>query len=162
MDETPAWKDDFPISWTDDHFVTRREFTKSLVWVSCASFAATAALTARASMSRREGPLPAVRIGRVEDVPVGGARVFGYPDEGAPCILLRPDASTFAAFSQRCTHLGCPVFYEAERTRLSCPCHEGYFDARDGSVLAGPPPRPLPQVTLERRGDDLWAVGIRP
>ncbi|HSD28555.1 MAG TPA: Rieske 2Fe-2S domain-containing protein, partial [Vicinamibacteria bacterium] len=103
----------------------------------------------------------AVRIGLVQDVPVGGARVFGYPDEAAPCILLRLDASTFVAFSHRCTHLGCPVFYEAERTRLACPCHEGYFDARDGSVLAGPPPRPLPRVTLERRGDDLWAVGIR-
>ena len=31
MVDRPAWKDDFPISWVDDHFVTRREFTKSLV-----------------------------------------------------------------------------------------------------------------------------------
>ena len=36
----PAWKDDFPVAWVDDHYVTRREFTKSLVLVSCAAFGA--------------------------------------------------------------------------------------------------------------------------
>ena len=46
MAETPAWKDDFPISWVDDHYVTRREFTKSLVLVSCAAFCANGALVA--------------------------------------------------------------------------------------------------------------------
>ena len=68
MPEVPTWKDHFPISWVDDHFVTRREFTKSLVWVSLATFLANV-------------------------------------------------------------------------------------------VLAGPPSRPLPRVTLERRGEELWAIG---
>ena len=38
MSEVRTWKDHFPISWVDDHFVTRREFTKSLIWVSLATF----------------------------------------------------------------------------------------------------------------------------
>ena len=44
MPEVPTWKDHFPISWVDDHFVTRREFTKSLVWVSLATFLANVVL----------------------------------------------------------------------------------------------------------------------
>ena len=44
MAEMPTWKEHFPIAWVDDHFVTRREFTRSLVWVSAATFLANLAL----------------------------------------------------------------------------------------------------------------------
>src|SRR5918994_391750 len=60
----------------------------------------------------------------------------------------------------KCTHLSCAVFYVAGARRLECPCHEGYFAVEDGSVLQGPPPRPLPRVILRRRGDELVATGI--
>lgn len=158
--KTPAWKDDFPISWPDDDLVTRREFTKSLVWVSCASFLANAALLGRAAV-RGDGPLPQKNIGRADDLPIGGARVFHYPDETEPCVLVRLSEQEFVAFSQRCTHLGCPVLYQAKEQRLECPCHEGAFDARTGAVLYGPPPRPLGVIALETRGNELWAVGAK-
>jgi Rieske Fe-S protein len=32
---------------------------------------------------------------------------------------------------------------------MECPCHEGYFSAADGSVLSGPPPKPLLALTAE-------------
>lgn len=162
MADTPAWKDDFPISWVDDHFVTRREFTRSLVGVSCASFAASTALTVRAAATRREGPFPAVLVGEWDELPVGGSKVFGYPEADNPCLLIRVDVDAFVAFQQKCTHLGCPVLYEAEERRLHCPCHEGFFSASDGRVLGGPPPRPLARVDLETRGREIWAVGVRP
>jgi Rieske Fe-S protein len=156
----PAWKDDFPISWVDDDLVTRREFTKSLVWVSCASFVANSALLGCAVV-KGDGPLPAKRVGHVSELPVGGARVFHYPDETEPCVLVRLSESEFVAFDQRCTHLGCPVLYQARTQQLECPCHEGFFDARTGAVRSGPPPRPLAAIELERRGDELWAIGRR-
>ena len=53
MAEIPVWKDDFPISWVDDHYVTRREFTKSLVLVSCAAFCANGALVAMGALEKR-------------------------------------------------------------------------------------------------------------
>ncbi len=86
MSGTPPWKDDFPISWADDHYVTRREFTRSLVLVSgaaCAGNAVVAALGLREA--RAAAPAPA-RIGTVRDLPVGGSRVFEYPGPGAPCL----------------------------------------------------------------------------
>jgi len=60
-----------------------------------------------------------------------------------------------------CTHLSCAVYFSAKEDRLECPCHQGFFSVRDGSVLQGPPPRPLPQITLERNGARLLAVGVR-
>ena len=161
MSDTPAWKDDFPISWVDDHFVTRREFTKSLVGVSCASFAASAVLSVKAAATRGEEPLPAVLVGERDELPVGGSKVFAYPEAHNPCLLIRVGADAFVAFDQKCTHLGCPVLYEAEERRLHCPCHEGYFSVADGRVLGGPPPRPLPRIELETRGREVWAVGVR-
>jgi Rieske Fe-S protein len=74
--------------------------------------------------------------------------------------LIRPDENTYIAFSQKCTHLSCAVYYAREKNRLECPCHEGYFSITNGDVLQGPPPRPLPRVTLERRGEQLLAVGM--
>lgn len=161
MSATAAWKDDFPISWDDDHYVTRREFTRSLVLVSGAACAANVALTALGLReARQQGPAP-VRIGTVRDLPVGGSRVFDFPAPGSPCLLVRLDEDRFAAFGQKCTHLGCPVVFRPATRKLHCPCHEGYFSAEDGRVLSGPPPRPLPRIELERRGEELWAIGIR-
>lgn len=47
-----------------------------------------------------------------------------------------------------CTHLGCPVSWQADRSSFICPCHGGVFDA-NGKNVAGPPPRPMD--TLESR-----------
>jgi Rieske Fe-S protein len=155
-----AWKDDFPIARADEDFVTRREFARSLVGVSCAALAANAALLA-VSVRRHDAVHAAKAIARIDEIPVGAARVFHYPDETEPCVLVRRGEQEFVAFAQRCTHLGCPVLYDGPAGHLQCPCHEGAFDAATGAVLFGPPPRPLPTITLERRGDVLWAVGRR-
>ena len=161
MPEVPTWKDHFPISWVDDHFVTRREFTKSLVWVSLATFLANAVLVVLGRLKRGWGSetLPQVQVATLDELPVRGARVFYYPGVDHPCLLVRLDTDRYAAFGQKCTHLGCPVNYRAAARRLYCPCHEGFFDVEDGRVLAGPPSRPLPRIALERRGAELWAVG---
>ena len=158
----PAWKDDFPVAWVDDHYVTRREFTKSLVLVSCAAFGANGTLVAMGAWerARRAEKTEPRRVALAGELPVGGSKVFDYPGPGEPCLLVRLTADRFAAFGQKCTHLGCPVQYRAEKKCLHCPCHEGFFNAEDGKVISGPPPRPLPRVELERRGDELWAVAI--
>jgi len=160
MSREPAWKRDFPISWVDDDAVTRRELTKSLVWVSCASFVANAALALRATLPRAVAG-PELKVADQDELEVGGAKVFHYPDEREPCILIRLEGDRFVAFGQNCTHLECPVLYQARTQRLHCPCHEGFFDATTGAVISGPPPRPLPAIVIERRGRELWAVGRR-
>jgi Rieske Fe-S protein len=99
-------------------------------------------------------------VARAADVPPGGVKLFTYPSEKDTAILVRRPDGTLAAFSQKCTHLSCAVYYAAERNRLECPCHEGYFSVDDGRVLQGPPPRPLPMIRVEERGGDIVATGI--
>lgn len=58
-------------------------------------------------------------------------------------VWLRRDERTgFTAFAVNCTHLACPVNWQAQAQIFLCPCHGGVFYA-DGRVAAGPPPRPL-------------------
>ena len=72
---------------------------------------------------------------------------------------MRLTDTEVVAFSQKCTHLGCVVFYETEERRWHCPCHEGNFEARTGAVISGPPTRPLGRIDLELRDDVIWAQG---
>ena len=66
-------------------------------------------------------------------------------------FLVWDGDKTVHALSATCTHLGCQVRWDADATRFRCPCHGGVFDVH-GSVIEGPPPRPLDRV--EARLDD--------
>jgi ubiquinol-cytochrome c reductase iron-sulfur subunit len=54
------------------------------------------------------------------------------------------------AYSQICTHVGCPVgLYEQTTHHLLCPCHQSTFDVtKDCEVIFGPAGRPLPQLPI--------------
>lgn len=56
--------------------------------------------------------------------------------------LRRENAAEFVAFAVNCTHLGCPVRWLRDADLFMCPCHGGVY-YKDGTVAAGPPPRPL-------------------
>ena len=73
---------------------------------------------------------------------------------------MRLTVNEFVAFSQKCTHLSCAVIPRPDEGIFFCPCHEGRFDLRTGVPIAGPPKRPLTRIVLERRGDEIYAVGV--
>jgi len=56
--------------------------------------------------------------------------------------VLTDNGRDFTVMSNVCTHLGCRVRWINDQDSFFCPCHNAAF-ARDGSVLDGPPPRPL-------------------
>lgn len=157
----PHWREDFPINWEDDHYVTRRAFTAFLTLISGALFLGTGLIASR-EWWHRLWPTQTVstRIALVKDIPVGTARLFFYPTKNDPCLLLRLSESQFVAYSQKCTHLQCPVLYNADKKQLHCPCHEGYFSVENGAPLAGPPKRPLPRIQITTKGGEVWATGV--
>jgi Rieske Fe-S protein len=155
----PLWRDEFSIHAEDEKLVTRRQFAKFLTLTSVAMAAGNLWILAK-NLMRRAPAYPVRSIASVEDLPVGGVKLFNYPSAGDPCILVRPSADTYVAYSQVCTHLSCAVYFSPASQRLECPCHQGSFSVADGSVIAGPPPRPLPRVVLERRKDELVATGM--
>jgi nitrite reductase/ring-hydroxylating ferredoxin subunit len=151
------WKHDFPVPSAEDSYVTRREFTKFLGLTSLAFFIGTLASTGRKLYKQLRGQRDgAVAIAGMEEVPVGGYKLFRFPTQNDPCILLRLEEQRFVAFDQRCTHLSCPVFFEAQSKRLVCPCHEGFFSADDGRVLAGPPKRGLDRLSVTTQNAQVW------
>lgn len=159
-DEQPAWRQDFPIDWPDDHYVERRDFVKFLVLTSAAFVAGQAWILVQHLRRRLVPDPPGVRIASLDDLAVGGALAFNYPSEHDPCLLVRVSESEAVAFGQKCTHLACAVIPRPAENVFYCPCHEGKFDLRTGSPVAGPPRRPLSRVRLEVRGRDIYATGV--
>ncbi len=154
----PLWREEFSVYTADERYVNRRQFTKFLTLTSFAMFVGNCWILVRSWGRHPRTQFPERVVAHASEIPVGGVKIFEYPGPGEQCILVRPVADTYVAYSQKCTHLSCAVYYAREHNRLECPCHEGYFSIKDGSVIQGPPPRPLPHVVLERRGDDLVAL----
>jgi len=160
MELQPAWRNDFPIDWPQDHYVERRDFMKFMVLTSLAFTVGQFWIAAENWRRRRRGQPEMVRLTSMRELPVGATQVFAYPTEHDPCILVRSDERTLVAYSQKCTHLSCAVLPRVEEGVIRCPCHEGFFDLASGRPIAGPPRRPLSRVRLEVRGGDIFAAGV--
>ena len=156
--DLPGWRRDFPFTAEGEDDVTRREFVRYLVLASGGFAVANVAIAAWSSLRRinHGAPRPIVALDRV---PAGGSHLFRYPTGDDPAILVRLPDERLVAFSQKCTHLGCVVYYSPDEQRMICPCHEGVFDGRTGRVLEGPPQRPLGRIDVEVRGRTVWALG---
>jgi arsenite oxidase small subunit len=157
--QEPLWREEVSIFAADERYVNRRQFAKFLVLTSAGMFVGNLWILVRSWLTGKT-VYPIQPVAWVSEIPVGGSRLFTYPGPSDPCILIRPSETEFAAYSQKCTHLSCAVYYAPNAGRFECPCHQGYFSAKDGRVLAGPPQRPLPRILLQRQGDRLIAVGV--
>ena len=67
---------------------------------------------------------------------------------GRSVAVFRDDEGVFA-ISTICTHLGCIVKPTPEG--FSCPCHGSGFK-KDGTVVKGPAPKPLPWLKVSKNG----------
>ena len=156
----PAWRQDFPIDWPQDVYVERRDFMKFMVLTS-AAFTLGQLWIAAQNWSRKRSGRPGIqRIAAVDDLDVGHAIGFTYPNPQERCLLVRLTTTDFVAFGQECTHLSCAVIPRPAEGAFYCPCHEGRFDIRTGVPTAGPPRRPLTRIVLEMRERDIYAVDV--
>ena len=85
---------------------------------------------------------------------VAPGSAFKFKDSGNPAVLVHLDYGDFVAYSAVCTHQGCTVAYKDGN--LACPCHGSVFDPADGAaVVAGPAPRPLPEIPVKVQGSEV-------
>jgi len=70
----------------------------------------------------------------------------GVTGQTGAWLRRQPDGQ-FVAFAINCTHLGCPVRWLQQAELFMCPCHGGVY-YKDGTVAAGPPPKPLTQYPV--------------
>lgn len=101
---------------------------------------------------RRESWVPAARLRDLCDdeptaVTVRVAREDGYYEDVDQQVvfLIKSASGDVRALSSTCTHLGCRVRYDRATRAIKCPCHGGTYST-DGTVIGGPPPRPLARL----------------
>ncbi|WFE27869.1 Rieske 2Fe-2S domain-containing protein [Solwaraspora sp. WMMD791] len=83
-------------------------------------------------------------------VPVGGGVILAA--QGV--VVTQPAEGEFKAFSNICTHQGCPVA-NLDGGTINCTCHFSSFSIEDGSVVSGPAPSPLEEKTVTVDGESL-------
>jgi Rieske Fe-S protein len=92
-----------------------------------------------------ESPVP-VRVAPINEFPIGES--YTVPFGRYPALAINTSEG-LRAYSAVCTHFACIVYWKPSSGMIECPCHAGFFDPLDGSVISGPPPAPLKVLSTE-------------
>ena len=93
-----------------------------------------------------------VAAGKVQDLKPNSGKIVKFGNK--PALLVRVNDTEWKAFSAVCTHLNCTVQYQESRHEIWCACHNGTYDL-EGRVVSGPPPKPLEEMAVKIRGDEV-------
>lgn len=85
-------------------------------------------------------------VGSTTDFAVGSGTVVSVGDK--PVMVVNTKAGGLKAYTAICTHLGCVVQWDDRKDIIHCPCHDGFFNPANGTVVSGPPPKPLTAYEL--------------
>jgi Rieske Fe-S protein len=99
-----------------------------------------------------EATQTSVVAGRVNELPPNSGKIFKFGSK--PGLLVRTPTGEYKAFSAVCTHLDCIVQYRPDMRLIWCACHNGQYNL-SGKNIAGPPPRPLEEYTVNIRGEEI-------
>jgi cytochrome b6-f complex iron-sulfur subunit len=83
-------------------------------------------------------PKQLIEAGSVNSYESNSVTVF----RGGRFYLTRLEDGGFIALSLRCTHLGCSIEWEEDKSRFICPCHSSAF-SMNGDVQNPPAPKAL-------------------
>lgn len=89
-------------------------------------------------------------IGKTSEVPVGSGKIF----TADKVVVTQPTKGEFKAFSAVCTHQGC-IVANIKGKDINCTCHGSQFSTVDGSVVNGPATKPLEELKVTVKGEDL-------
>ena len=157
--KTPVWKSDFPIKQDDTTRISRRKFAKILCLASGGLALGTGAIAVKSLFGSKEKMKGEHLVCKVSKILVGEMYSFSIGEKNeTPYILIHLAEDKWRCFEQKCTHLSCSVLYRSDLKRIQCPCHHGVFDPDSGEVLQGPPPRPLPQLSVVIRDGNIYVT----
>lgn len=149
---------------TDDVPMPRKVFVRTLVGVVGAGYAGAVGYPVYrylASSAIHEASAPAVTEVSLPEANMpkpGTALSFMFGSR--PALLIHHNDGSLVCFDAVCTHLGCTVKFQAESSRIHCPCHGGVYDMVTGKNVAGPPPKPLRQHHVEQRDGQIIVTRV--
>ena len=138
----------------------RRWFLLSLGGVAAAWLGAALYPVLR-YLSPQQAPDPFGEDGRALVEKIAAADVLrpGMGKNGAyggrGLLVFRDQSGALRAFHSKCTHAGCNVEYQGDR--IYCNCHGGTYDL-NGKNIAGPPPRPLAELSVVEDAGQLFVL----
>ena len=152
--------------------ISRRNFLAIATWAIGGFIAFAMTIPAIAYIVgpalRREEAQDWIRLGSTSKVELGTPTLFKVKiqrqtgwilnEEEISVYVLTDNGRDYVAMSNICTHLGCRVRWISEQEQFLCPCHTAVF-GKDGSVVTGPPPRPLDQYEVKVEDDQLFILG---
>ncbi len=100
-----------------------------------------------------ETPSEPVLVAPEADFPIGDSRTVAF---GRYPALVINTAAGLKAYSAVCTHFACICKWDPNLEQIVCPCHDGFFDPADGSVISGPPPKGLTPFQTEVKDGDIY------
>jgi len=142
------------------HHISRRDFIK-ITTVAVGSVIGAAiglpAINFLIDPALKAGKTDAwIPLGKLEKIEIGKPTLLTFTRSKANgwektvnsygVFILRKSETQTLVLSNKCTHLGCHVNWDAETQEYICPCHDAQFGI-NGEVLGGPPPRPLDQYS---------------
>lgn len=102
----------------------------------------------------QETPKTPISLGNEGTIPVGGSKTVRFGRN--PAIAINLEQFGLVAYSAICTHFACVVKWNPESGMIECPCHAGFYDPRDGSVISGPPPLPIEKFKISKEGGTIY------
>ena len=126
-----------------------------------------------ASVLRVTRPYTAFKVATVADLVEGEPVDYSYPLVGHLNFVIKLGTPAWdgvgldqdiVSFNYLCSHIGCPLIgkYNHDHKMLDpCPCHfSRFYLAKKGVMILGQATQSLPQVTLEVRDGDIFAVAV--
>jgi cytochrome b6-f complex iron-sulfur subunit len=135
--------------------VTRRDFFNEVAAGALGIAAAGATIVTIKYLSPNVlfEPPTRFRAGHPEDYAVDSVTYF----QDQKVYIVRTKEGGFFAVTAVCTHLGCITKWNPEADQIQCPCHGSKFQ-RDGTVVQGPAPKPLPHYSIRLMPDGTLLV----
>jgi len=156
------------MSKLEDEQVTRRNFMKTAIAAIGGIISVAIGLPAIPYIigpAKQNEDEDWIQLGSVSKVELNIPTLFkttlktqtGWVDseEEFSVYVLTDNGQDFSVMSNVCTHLGCRVRWIPDQEGFFCPCHNAVF-AKDGSVVDGPPPRPLDQFEHKIEGGIIF------
>ena len=106
------------------------------------------------SIRRRLPRLPSTKWtpGKVQDLKPNSGKIVKFGNK--PALLVRVNDTEWKAFSAVCTHLNCTVQYQDIAPRNLVRLPQRHLRP-EGRVVSGPPPKPLEELAVKIRGDEV-------
>lgn len=105
----------------------------------------------------RVGKLPALASGHPANISFTDMVEDAYLRENVTrnIWIVQLPSGGLTVYSPICPHLGCHYNWNDASGHFACPCHGSVF-ALDGTVLAGPSPRPLDTLSAKIENGELY------